>query len=237
MFINSIDSNPQRIEAAIIDLDGTMLDTVPDFHVALNHMRGELGFASITASQVSHMVGKGSEHLIRSVLALDLDPAGVEQQFDAAMAAYQRHYLAINGQHSALYEGVIDGLEAMKAQGLRLACVTNKPIAFAVPLLAQKGLAHYFEVVYGGDSLARKKPDPMPLLQVCADFGLAPSQVVAIGDSTNDAEAARAAGCYVLNVPYGYNHGQPIHETDSDGIVDTLLEAATLIRSHNNTAN
>ena len=116
------------------------------------------------------MVGKGSENLIRSVLALDLDAAAVEAQFDAAMDAYQRHYLAINGNHSALYPDVIEGLAAMKAQGLRLACVTNKPIAFATPLLAQKGLAGYFEVVYGGDSLPRKKPDPMPLLQVCSRF-------------------------------------------------------------------
>jgi phosphoglycolate phosphatase len=153
------------------------------------------------------------------------------------MAAYQRHYLDINGDHSALYDDVIAGLEAMKAMGLRMACVTNKPIAFAAPLLAKKGLAPYFEVVYGGECLPRKKPDPMPLLQVCADFALAPGQVVAIGDSSNDAEAARAAGCFVLTVPYGYNHGRSIQETDSDGIVGSLLEAASLISSHNNSAN
>ena len=235
------DTNQQphqtAICAAIIDLDGTMLDTVPDFHIALNRMRAELSLAPIAAQQVTLMVGKGSEHLIGGVLALDFDEAGVEQHFADAMAAYQRHYLAINGDHSVFYPGVIEGLDAMKAQGLRLACVTNKPIAFATPLLAQKGLAHYFEVVYGGDSLPRKKPDPMPLLQVCQDFNLPPSRVVAIGDSSNDAEAARAAGCHVLNVPYGYNHGRPIQESDSDGIVTTLLEAAAWIRTHNKTAD
>jgi phosphoglycolate phosphatase len=225
------------IRAAIIDLDGTMLDTVPDFQVALNRMRAGFGLAEIAQEQIKPMVGKGSEHLIRGVLALDYDDAGVEQRFAAAMAAYQRHYLGINGDHSELYGDVVAGLEAMAGMGLRLACVTNKPIAFAVPLLAQKGLAPYFEIVYGGDSLPRKKPDPLPLLQVCADFGLAPAQVVAIGDSSNDAEAARAAGCFVLTVPYGYNHGQAIQETDSDGIVSSLLEAATLISSHNKTAN
>ena len=225
------------IRAAIIDLDGTMLDTVPDFQVALNRMRDDFGLAPITQAQIKQMVGKGSEHLIRGVLALDYDAAGVEQRFAEAMAAYQRHYLGINGDHSELYGEVVAGLEAMAGMGLRLACVTNKPIAFATPLLAQKGLAPYFEIVYGGDSLPRKKPDPLPLLQVCADFGLAPEQVVAIGDSSNDAEAARAAGCFVLTVPYGYNHGQAIHETDSDGIVSSLLEAATLISSHNKTAN
>ncbi|ATQ74123.1 phosphoglycolate phosphatase [Massilia violaceinigra] len=230
---NFIQSIHAPIRAAIIDLDGTMLDTLPDFHVAINAMRGQFGYAPIAHEQIALMIGKGSENLIRAVLALEHDATGVEQRFDEAMALYQRHYLAINGDHSLLYDGVLDGLDAMKADGLRLACVTNKPIAFATPLLAQKGLAEYFEIVYGGDSLPRKKPDPMPLLQVCADFDLAPSQVVAIGDSSNDAEAARRAGCFVLTVPYGYNHGQAIHETDSDGIVTSLVEAATLIRSHN----
>ncbi|MES2323896.1 MAG: phosphoglycolate phosphatase [Pseudomonadota bacterium] len=237
MFTSATQSPHIPIRAAIIDLDGTMLDTVPDFHIAINRMRAGFDLASIGQDQIALMVGKGSENLIRRVLGLDYEPAVVDHHFDDAMQAYQRHYLDINGDHSALYPGVIEGLEAMKLAGLRLACVTNKPIAFATPLLALKGLAGYFDVVYGGDSLPRKKPDPMPLLQVCTDFGLAPRQVVAIGDSSNDAEAARAAGCFVLTVPYGYNHGQAIHETDSDGIVTSLLEAATLISSHNNTAN
>lgn len=221
------------VKGAIIDLDGTMLDTLPDFQVAINGMRAGFGLAPISQEQIGLMVGKGSEHLIRSVLALDWDAATIEQHIDAAMDAYQHHYLAINGQHSSLFPDVIAGLEAMQAQGLRLACVTNKPIAFTSPLLAQKGLARFFEVVYGGDSLPRKKPDPLPLTTVCQDFGLPPSQVVAIGDSSNDAQAARAAGCPVLTVPYGYNHGEAIHAIDSDGIVDTLLDAATLIRSQN----
>ena len=224
------------IRAVIIDLDGTMLDTVPDFHVAINAMRAELQLPPISAQQVADLVGKGSENLIRGVLAVDFDAAGVEQRFEAAMAAYQRHYLAINGDHATVYEGVLEGLGALQAMDLRMACVTNKPIAFARPLLEKAGLAPYFEIVYGGECLPRKKPDPMPMLQVCADFDLAPGEVVAIGDSSNDAEAARAAGCWVLAVPYGYNHGRPIHEADSDGIVETLLEAASLISLHNHSA-
>jgi phosphoglycolate phosphatase len=225
------------VRAAIIDLDGTMLDTVPDFELALNGMRAELGLAPIGVQTIKPMVGKGSEKLIRDVLSLDLPATRVEQLFEPAMAAYQRHYLAINGERSALYEDVIDGLAKLKSLGLRMACVTNKPVAFAKPLLAQKGLAPYFELLYGGDSLARKKPDPLPLLQVCRDFDLDPAEVVAIGDSSNDAEAARAAGCFVLTVPYGYNHGRPVHEIDSDGIVSTLLEAAKLIEAHNSHTN
>jgi phosphoglycolate phosphatase len=225
------------IRAAIIDLDGTMLDTVPDFELALNGMRAGFGLAPVSAAIIEPMVGKGSEKLIRDVLALDYDAARIDAVFEEAMAAYQRHYLAINGQRSTLYPDVIEGLQALKALGLRLACVTNKPIAFTTPLLAQKALAPHFELVYGGDSLAKKKPDPLPLLQVCRDFDLAPSQVVAIGDSSNDAEAARAAGCFVLTVPYGYNHGQPVQNINSDGIVGSLLEAATWISAHNNTSN
>lgn len=223
------------IRAAIIDLDGTMLDTVPDFELALNGMRAEFGLAPITQEVIHPMVGKGSEKLIRDVLALDYDAARIDACFDQAMAAYQRHYLAINGERSVLYDGVLEGLEALKAMGLRLACVTNKPIAFATPLLAQKGLAPFFELVYGGDSLPKKKPDPLPLLQVCRDFDLAPGQVLAIGDSSNDAEAARAAGCFVLTVPYGYNHGRPVQSIDSDGIVNSLLDAAERVRAHNST--
>jgi phosphoglycolate phosphatase len=230
-------SGAAAIRAAIIDLDGTMLDTVPDFEVALNGMRAELGLAPITQAQIKPMVGKGSEKLIRDVLSLDFDAGQVEQHYEAAMAAYQHHYLAINGNHSALYDGVIDGLAALRELGLRMACVTNKPVAFTLPLLERKGLAPYFELVYGGDSLAKKKPDPLPLLQVCRDFALDPAQVVAIGDSSNDAEAARAAGCFVLTVPYGYNHGRPVQEINSDGIVSSLLEAANLIRAHNRTTN
>jgi phosphoglycolate phosphatase len=225
------------VKAAIIDLDGTMLDTVPDFELALNAMRAEFELAPITQDVIHPLVGKGSEKLIRDVLALDLDAGCIDAVFDEAMAAYQRHYLAINGERSTLYEGVIEGLQAMRGLGLRLACVTNKPIAFATPLLAQKGLAPYFELVYGGDSLPKKKPDPLPLLQVCKDFDLAPGQVVAIGDSSNDAEAARAAGCFVLTVPYGYNHGRPVQTIDSDGIVNSLVDAAELVRAHNSTQN
>lgn len=225
---------PQRlfmsgVRAAIIDLDGTMLDTAPDFHVAINRMRDELSLAPLAIETIKTFVGQGSENLMRRVLGVDFDAEGVEQRFEQALSSYQRHYLVINGDHSTLYPGVREGLAALQAKHIRLACVTNKPLAFARPLLAKMQLAGFFDIVYGGDSFARKKPDPMPLLQVCSDFALAPQQVVAIGDSSNDALAARAAGCRVLNVPYGYNHGQPIQEVDSDGIVETLLDAAHLI--------
>lgn len=217
------------IRAAIIDLDGTMVDTAPDFQVAINRMRAELELAPLPIATIIEFVGKGSENLMRRVLGVDFDADEVEHRFEHALATYQRHYADINGDHSAVYEGVHEGLVAMQSAGIRLACVTNKPIAFATPLLEKTGLASFFEVIYGGDSLPKKKPDPLPMLTVCRDFALEPSAVVAIGDSSNDAEAARAAGCRSLTVPYGYNHGKPVHSIDSDGIVRTLLDAARLL--------
>lgn len=228
--MNAPDRNPLAgIRAAIIDLDGTMVHTAPDFQVAINRMRADLGLVPLPIETIIEFVGKGSENLMRRVLAVDFDADEVERRFGDALAGYQKHYLEINGDYSTVYAGVHEGLAAMREQGLRLACVTNKPIAFARPLLEKTGLAAYFELVYGGDSLPAKKPDPLPMLTVCRDFALEPSQVVAIGDSSNDAEAARAAGCKSLTVPYGYNHGKPVQSIDSDGIVATLLVAAQLL--------
>ena len=225
----SVKNSFQGIRAAIIDLDGTMVDTAPDFQVAINRMRDELHLAPLALDTIVDFVGKGSENLMRRVLGVDFEKSEVESRFDHALERYQHHYLHINGDHSELYAGVHEGLVAMKKGGVRLACVTNKPIAFARPLLEKKGLIDLFEVIYGGDSLAHKKPHPLPMLTVCNDFNLQPAQVVAIGDSSNDSEAARAAGCRVLTVPYGYNHGQPVQTIDTDGIVESLVDAANLI--------
>ena len=225
----SVKNSFQGIRAAIIDLDGTMVDTAPDFQVAINRMRDELHLAPLALDTIVDFVGKGSENLMRRVLGVDFEKNEVESRFDHALERYQHHYLQINGDHSELYAVVHEGLVAMKKGGVRLACVTNKPIAFARPLLEKKGLIDLFEVIYGGDSLAHKKPHPLPMLTVCNDFDLQPAQVVAIGDSSNDSEAARAAGCRVLTVPYGYNHGQPVQTIDTDGIVESLFDAANLI--------
>jgi phosphoglycolate phosphatase len=186
---------------------------------ALNRMLGELSLPPVGRRAIEQMVGKGSEHLIRSVLAQVGADAAL---YDAAWAAYQRHYRDINGRHSALYPGAEAGLHNLKQCGLRLACLTNKPTDFARPLLAAKGLAPYFDFVFGGDAFERKKPDPLPLLKTCEALGSAPARTLMIGDSSNDARAARAAGCPVLLVTYGYNHGEPIRAVDADGFLDSL---------------
>jgi phosphoglycolate phosphatase len=218
-----------NIKAAIIDLDGTMLDTAPDFREAINRMRAGLQLPPLPIENIIRFIGKGTENLIRCTLAPDFPPAELEQRFPHALASYMQHYSDIDDRFAVMYPGVIEGLNAFKAKDIRLACVTNKPLTFALSLLRKSGLREYFDVVYGGDSLPHKKPHPAQMLQVCKDFAIPAAQVVAIGDSSNDAEAARAAGCYVLNVPYGYNHGEPIQSVDSDGIVPSLLEAAHLI--------
>lgn len=217
------------IRGVIIDLDGTMLHTAQDLHIAVNRMREGLGLAPLNLETAISFVGKGADNLVRKAIGVDFSENEVERRFAEAMALFEQHYFDVNGEFASAYPGVHEGLQEMQAKGLRMACVTNKPIAFTLPLLKKTGLHDYFEIIYGGDSFAKKKPDPMQLLQVCADFELKPAQVVAIGDSINDSQAARAAGCKVLAVPYGYNHGQAIQDVDSDGIVSSLLEAAHLI--------
>jgi phosphoglycolate phosphatase len=207
------------IQAAIVDLDGTMVDTVGDFEVALNAMLADLGRPGVSRAFIERTVGKGSEHLLRSTLAqVGADPS----LYDPAWQRYQHHYVTINGRHSAVFPGVVEGLRALTAAGLKLACLTNKPTAFARPLLAAKGLDGYFSAVFGGDAFERKKPDPLPLLRTCAALGSAPERTLMIGDSSNDAAAARAAGCPVVLVTYGYNHGEPVQLVDADGFIDRL---------------
>ena len=157
-----------RILAAIIDLDGTMIDTADDFTAGLNGMLAQLDAAETSREEVVGYVGKGSEHLIRSVLAPRFEAAHAQDRFDEALAIYQEEYARINGRHTRLYPDVEAGLVAMRDAGLKLACVTNKPHRFAVELLQQYGLLGYFSVVIGGDSLPKKKPDPLPMLTACA---------------------------------------------------------------------
>lgn len=225
MISNFIPLNPQQLDAAIVDLDGTMVNTLGDFAEALNRMLVDLQLPAIAPQAIENMVGKGSEHLIRSVLA-HVGAADVDAIYGQAWQRYEHHYLQLNGQFADVYPGVLEGLQALRARGLRLACLTNKPLSFARPLLEQKGLAPLFEQVFGGDSFERKKPDPLPLLKTCEALGTSPARTLMLGDSSNDAQAARAAGCPVVLVSYGYNHGQPVRQVDADGFVDALTELA-----------
>lgn len=207
------------LHAAIVDLDGTMVDTLGDFVVALRETLHALSLPPVDRGFVERTVGRGSEHLIRSTLA---HAGGDPGLYDAAWRLYQQHYRAINGAHAQVYPGVVEGLERLAAHGLAMACLTNKPTAFAQPLLEAKGLARFFAHVFGGDAFERRKPDPLPLLRTCAALGTAPAATLMLGDSRNDAQAARAAGCPVVLVTYGYNHGEPVRAVDADGHLDRL---------------
>lgn len=214
-----------HLQAAIVDLDGTMVDTLGDFSVAINAMLQDLALPPVSGQQVERFVGKGSEHLIKSVLDL-VNKAQSATVFEALYAqawrSYQAHYERINGLHARVYPGVLAGLGQLRARGLKLVCLTNKPTAYAEVLLKSKGLDGFFERTHGGDFFERKKPDPLPLLKTCEILGTTPHRTLMIGDSSNDAQAARAAGCPVLLVTYGYNHGEPIRQVDADGFVDSL---------------
>lgn len=227
------------IDAVIVDLDGTMVDTVSDFCVALNLMLRDLPppFESYSMSplMVSQMIGKGSENLIKSVLShvhtasaainLDTKPmliGDLDVLFEPAWLSYQRHYRSVNGRHATVFPGVMAGLQQLKATGVRMACLTNKPTDFALALLKDKGLDSFFEYTFGGDAFEYKKPHPLPLQKTCEALGSQTSRTLMLGDSSNDAQAARAAGCPVVLVTYGYNHGEPVQGVDADGFLDSL---------------
>ncbi len=218
--------NATRFEAAIVDLDGTMVDTVGDFEVALVRALADLGQPPVSRAFITRTVGKGSENLITRTLAEVGAPAAL---YEEALQRYQHHYLDVNGQHAAVYPGVVAGLQALRDLGLRLACITNKPGAFARPLLAAKGLDGFFEHTFGGDAFAHKKPHPMPLFKACEALGSLPAHTLMVGDSSNDAAAARAAGCPVVLVSYGYNHGEPVAQARPDAIVERIDRIPALI--------
>ena len=214
-------------KAILIDLDGTLLDTIPDLAAGANGMLQELGAPTLPLETITTFVGKGTERLVRRCLEHDgvqlpTDPVSVQR----ALKVFNRHYHAVNGREATLYPGVLEGLQKFRNQGARLAVVTNKPVEFTLPLLESTGLAPWFELVVGGDTCERKKPDPMPMLHACDRLRCAPEHALAIGDSVNDALAARAAGISVLAVPYGYNEGMDIRTLDVDGIVAGIDEAA-----------
>ena len=216
------------IAAVMIDLDGTLLDTVPDLAAAAERMLAALNLAPRTREEIRGFIGKGIPNLVQRCLEGRADGAALQAQ---ALALFQDFYFEESGRRTTVFPGVIEGLERLRAMRLRLACVTNKAARFTVPLLARMGLAPYFELVVSGDTLARKKPDPMQLTHICAEFALAPQAALLIGDSVNDAIAARAAGCPVLCVSYGYNEGGDVHDLDCDAIVESLSEAADLLLS------
>ena len=219
--------NPTLYKAALIDLDGTLVDSIPDLAMAANAMREELGMDELPLDLLSHYVGKGMDNLITRILAGQLDaPEPDTQLFEQAKQAFKRHYHQLNGVHSQVYPGVVAGLQRLQAMGLQLAVVTNKPHEFTLPLLERTDLYKYFDVVVSGDTCPEKKPHPLPLFYACQELDIHESEAFFIGDSLNDAQAAQAAQMPVLILPYGYNEGRPVEDLQVNAIIDTIIEAS-----------
>lgn len=217
----------------MIDLDGTLLDTIPDLAAAANGMLTELGMPVLPESTIRNYVGKGIANLIERTLTNSMDGKPDPALFERAVPVYERTYREANGKHTTMYPGVKEGLDLLRAQGYPLACVTNKSERFTLPLLDYVKLSAYFVSVVAGDTLPQKKPDPEPLWHACKQMNVEPHEMLMIGDSLNDAQAARAAGCPVFCVTYGYNEGHDVQSLDVDAIVASLVEATRLISKKN----
>lgn len=218
------------VRAVLLDLDGTLLDTVLDLHAAACGMLADLGRPPVAVEDIRAYVGRGIPNLVKRVLSGKLeaadDPAPPPA---AALASFKKHYEHFNGRAARPFPGVIEGLEALKAKGLALGVITNKAQAFTMPLLERTGLMSYMQVAVAGDQLPKPKPDPMPLVWACGRLNVSPADTLMIGDSVHDFKAGRAAGCKVFLVPYGYNEGQDVQGLDADAIVASIHDAAHLI--------
>jgi phosphoglycolate phosphatase len=208
----------------LIDLDGTLVDTIPDIAFSIDRTLVELGRPAAGAERVGEWVGNGIEVLVRRALAGTNDGEVDESDYARALPRFRELYAHHVCDRSRVYDGVTVGLDYLHGCGAQLACVTNKAEAFTTRLLAALALDGYFSLVVCGDTLARRKPDPMPLLYAAEHFGVAPAEALLIGDSANDVKAARAAGFGIVCVSYGYNHGDDIRTSAPDAVIDSLAE-------------
>ncbi len=220
---------PLSISAILIDLDGTLLHSAPELAEAANRMLRDMGRPAVSQELLMSYIGNGISWLVKRALTGNMHAEPDAALYQQALPIFDKHYAGLLLQ-SKLFAGVSEGLDAMKAAGFRLGCITNKATRYTEPLLKGLGLAQYFEIVLSGDSLPEKKPHPMPLLHAANFFGVPVEQVLMIGDSLNDTVAARAAGCPIFCVPYGYNHGQPVDGLDVDAVIENLSEALKLIK-------
>jgi phosphoglycolate phosphatase len=222
----------QSLSAVLFDLDGTLLDTAADIALALNRTLAEQGWESLADDAVRRMIGRGSPILIEraaAALGRTLDAAAQT----AMIERFFHHYGELeetNEDRARPYEGAAESLCAIHDAGLRTAVVSNKQHRFVVALLNRLGLARWVDVVVGGDTCARRKPDPQPLLFACESLHVAPSESLMLGDSVNDVQAARAAGIPVVCVSYGYNEGRDPRSLDCDALIDSMADLRALLQ-------
>ncbi|MCU7876964.1 MAG: phosphoglycolate phosphatase [Candidatus Thiodiazotropha sp. (ex Lucinoma borealis)] len=218
-------------EMILIDVDGTLVDSVPDLAYCVDEMMKQLGRAPHGETKVRDWVGNGVERLVRRALIGQLDGEPEEADFERAYPIFLDLYAVNTSQRSVLYPGIREGLDYLKQQGYRLGCVTNKAAQFTLPLLQDLGIHDDFEIIIAGDTLAKKKPDPMPLLHAADNMGVDPTAALMVGDSQSDVKAARAAGFQIVCMSYGYNHGEDIRQYNPDVVIDSLTEIRSILES------
>jgi phosphoglycolate phosphatase len=213
----------------LIDVDGTMVDSVPDLAYCVDELMKALDRPAHGEARVRNWVGNGVERLVRRALVGQLDGEPPEEEFARAYPIFVELYAVNTSVRSRLYPGVREGLDWLKSRGYRLGCVTNKAARFTLPLLTDLGVRDDFELVVSGDTLAVKKPDPAPLLHAARYFGVAAGESLMVGDSVSDVRAARAAGFQIVCVSYGYNHGADVGTAHPDAVIDSLVELRGLL--------
>ena len=220
---------PLSVSAIVIDLDGTLLHTAPELAEAANRMLRDMGRPPVSQDLLMSYIGNGIHWLVKRALTGDMHAEPDAALFDPALPIFEKHYSGLLLE-SKPFPHVLKGLDAMKAAGFRLGCITNKVKRYTQPLLKGIGMARYFDIVLAGDTLPEKKPHPLPLLHTAQYFGCPIEQLLLVGDSLSDAQAARAAGCPVFCVPYGYNHGEPVETLNADAVTPDLTGVLSLIR-------
>ena len=216
-------------EMVMIDLDGTLVDSVPDLAYCADAMLTQLGMPVRGEAKVRQWVGNGVERLVKRALIDQLDGEPDQALLDKALPIYMALYKDNVSQRSRLYPGVREGLDFLQGAGYKLGCITNKAAAFTEPLLKDLGIYDYFKIVVSGDTLPVKKPDPLPLLHAAKYFQVEPGRALMVGDSISDVKAARAAGFQIVCVSYGYNHGRDIRDARPDAVIDSMAELSGLL--------
>ena len=213
----------------MIDVDGTLVDSVPDLSYCVDEMMVELGMEKRGEDKVRHWVGNGVSKLVERAITDKLEGQLEKELFNKAYPIFLNYYAENTAKRTCLYEGVREGLDYLSLQGYHLGCVTNKATQFTHPLLKELGIIDYFKIVISGDTLAKKKPDPMPLLYGAEYFGVKPKGCLMIGDSVSDVKASRSAGFDIICMSYGYNHGNNIADEKPDLVIDSMTELAKFL--------
>ena len=219
----------RKPELIMIDVDGTLVDSVPDLAFCVDEMMRQIGQPAHGEAKVRDWVGNGVERLVRRALTGTLDGEPTDDEFEKAYPLFLELYAENTSKRSHLYEGVREGLDYLLSQDYKLGCVTNKAAQFTEPLLEDLGIAGDFKIIISGDTLPKKKPDPMPLLYGAEYFGVTAENALMIGDSVSDVKASRAAGFQIICMSYGYNHGEDIRNYAPDAVIDSMTELQGLL--------